>query len=142
MIEVFIGCHLCSSVPVFIFFLRHLLNHCLELLQPIWHIKCLLRLYPTSPSTSSINIKYSGELNFFPPPCHLIFVAVMAYLGGNEALAVEWELRGQEGVLEVRSRCPVLHSNRGGSGQMAPGNGYPQSQGYQSQKILFHLILA
>lgn len=119
MIEVFIGCHLCSSVPAFIFFLRHLLNHCLELLQPIWHIKCLRRVYPTFPSTSSINIKYSRELNFFPPPCHLIFLAVMAYLGGNVVLAEECELRGQEGVLEVRSRCPVLHSNRDCSRQMA-----------------------
>lgn len=116
MIEVFIGCHLCSSVPVFIFFLRHLLNHCLELLQPMWHIKCLCRVYPTFPSTSSINIKYSGELNYFSPSLPSDFVA---YLGGSVALAVECELRGQEGALEVRSRCPDLHSNRGCSGQMA-----------------------
>lgn len=43
----------------------------------------------------------------------------MAYLGGKVALAVECELRGQEGVLEARSRCPALHSNRDCSRQMA-----------------------
>lgn len=66
----------------------------------------------------------------------------MAYLGGNVALAVECELRGQE--VGVGGEVKVSCSARQQRLQQADGsgNGYPQSQGYQSQKILFHLILA